>query len=208
MLLHAQQGFRGKVWDLATGRQVRKVLWLDTDRGELEAYQLDEAGQLVPDGQGNWLTFRAKGRFRFEPAPAPKAEARLVMGAPACARCQRPITLRGDDLCAFCRARERSSDSLRQRQFSGIRLTSPLLDRPCEHKGCGRLAEWQVGDEVEGTPAPGTPSHPGLGRYRLFDRAVLVEQHWYCSFHYQPPRLLDPRGEVIHDLDVGAVRPA
>jgi hypothetical protein len=63
MLLHAQHGWRGRVYDLDERRWVPKVIWLDTDSGVLEAYEVNHRGEYCRDLNGNYLTYRARGRF-------------------------------------------------------------------------------------------------------------------------------------------------
>jgi hypothetical protein len=200
MLFHVEHGFRGRVWDLDLNKHVPKVISLDTERGELEAYQTDAAGQIKQDVNGNYLTYRARGRFKFIPENGKPA--RIVMGAPACALCQSPLTIPGSDLCAFCNAKDKGV-----KNFKVERLT-PLLNRPCEK--CSNLAEWSVSDEVTATPQLVISTYPGINRRGkvLFERATTVRQRFYCSRHYVAPRLLDARGEVIEVFkDAGGVRP-
>jgi hypothetical protein len=65
---------------------------------------------------------------------------------------------------------------------------------------CSRQAKWQAGDE---TPLP--PVRQGR---RIFTCAQTVDVRHYCDFHYQPPRILDAKGEVMETIeDAGGVRP-
>lgn len=235
MKMHVTQGYRGTVVDLETGRRVPKVIWLDMDPvsgwGELEAYKTDGRGEFVTDINGDYITYRAKGRFQFCPVVkggvpdttgqtngGGKSHAGVVMGAPACALCGSALTLRGDDLCAPCRAKDRGQ----RNRMKVERITSPLLDRRCQHKGCSRTATWSVSDEVEVTPqviqATDTKVNgllslissrePLRGRRLLFDRGATVGRHYYCSWHFKPPRILDSKGEVIEDIEEAhGVRP-
>lgn len=200
MRLHAEQGMRGRVVDLDTGLRVPKVIWLDLEKGELEAYRVDAQDRPVRTVNGDYETYTARGRFAFYPADAKEAAAQpslqgIAMGAPRCERCGSPLTLRGKELCPRCYATDRRIKPL----LLAEPLTTPLLDRRCEYKGCSRLAEWIVGDEIPTTPAK-------EGRY-LFDRAATVGRRYCCSFHYQPPRILDEKGEIVEELENSA-RPA
>lgn len=196
MILHAQSGFRGQIIDLDTGRPVRKVIWFDTERCELEAYQIDAAGNIIRDVNGEYLTYRARGRFRFKPDSAkPLARTNVEIGAPRCLRCGNPLTLPGSDLCAFCNAKDKG-----YKGFKVERMTTPFLDCPCQSKGCGMLAEWSVSDEVVATPE--------VSGRRFWDRGALVGRRFYCSKHYVAPRLLDQKGEVVEVFEeAGGVRP-
>lgn len=192
---------RGRVVDLDTGRLVRKVIWLDEEARELEAYVVDATGKevIACDDSGN-LAFRTvhlRGRFKLLPPTAdPSATSinirRIVMGAPSCIKCGNWLTLQGDDLCVKCRA----ADRLQKNRMTVERMSSPILNSRCASYGCARLAEWAVGDEVEVTPEKS-------GRM-LYDRGATVGQRFYCSFHYKPPRLLDSKGEVIADINLGS----
>jgi hypothetical protein len=192
--LYARQGFRGQIVDLDTGRTVPRVLWFDTDQGELEAFAVDEQGALRLDGQGNFLTVRMKGRFRFVPRGAASSR-KIRLGAPQCALCGSSLTLLGDDLCPGCRAAQRHQ----KHPMRVEPLPEFLLGQSCEHSGCDRPAVWSVADEVEVTPQ----QSQGI----FFQRGATVGRHFYCSHHWQPPRLLDERGEVIEKLEDSSVRP-
>ncbi len=194
MMLHANSGFRGTVIDLDTGQRVQKVVWLDMDKGLLEALQVDKQGRPVADGQGNFLTVHQRGRFRFVPALRSAFHGNL--GAPLCARCGDPLTLPGDELCFGCSAYDRGEKELMHVE----KLTSPVLDQYCGHPGCARLASWSVADEVIVSPL--------LAERRLWERGATVGRRWYCSWHYQPPKIVDARGEVVEELvEAGGVRP-
>jgi hypothetical protein len=206
MILHSQQGIRGEVLDLDTGLKVPKVIWLDTEKMELEAFQVDASGKEIKDTNGDLLTYRARGRFKFVPRfkEDTASRTRIVMGAPNCAKCGSPLTLQGQDLCAICNARDKSYPG-----FKGVnKLVTPILDRPCDVKGCGRLAEYQVSDEVPATPAVTKPVNVNGFKASLWDRGAMVGVRYYCSWHFKPPRILDAKGEVVQELeDAGGVRP-
>jgi hypothetical protein len=209
MIARAGQA-RGRTYDLDTGREVKAVISLEVDpatgRGELTAYKTDAQGRLLTDGQGNWITYRAVGRFHFEPLSQGDGS-RMVMGAPRCARCGSPLTLRGDDLCAPCRAAERG-----QRNRMRVERIAPadvLLARKCCQ--CSRQAVFGVVDEVTVSPYQGRrpltlPNGVEIAR-PLFDRGACVGRRWYCERCFKPPRLLDARGEVIRDIEENTLRP-
>ncbi len=203
MRLYASQGARGRIIDLDTGKFVPKVIWLDLENGELEAYRIDGNGQPVSDGNGNLLTYYAKGRFRFETVRVRESKNGSVpiSGAPKCVKCESVLTLPGDDLCPACRAKDRGQ----RNRFVIERHLDPLEVRPCDGR-CGRLAVYAVSDEVTVTPESKVIDWQGRKTRALFDRGATVGRRFYCSFCFKPPRILDARGEVIQELDT-KVRP-
>jgi len=211
MLLTAQAGVRGTVYDLDTGKRVPKVMELNVEQGYVRAYHVVEQDDAHPEreviqrdtlGEAEW--YEASGRFRFVPAPllvAPCAgrqdslsscSARKpdLLGALNCTRCKSPLTLPGDDLCPRCRAADRGQ----RNRFVVERLTTPLLDRKCSC--CYRLAVWSVADEVEVSPQKGS----GEEKEMLWERGMTVGRRYYCDGCYRPARLLDPKGEVMREL--------
>lgn len=207
MILHSKDGIRGFVIDEETGRRVLHVIWLDSDKGELEAYQTDERGDpvktITTDGVPAYITYRARGRFRFCPLvqSTGSISKALPEGANKCEKCPSVLTLPGDDLCPQCRAKERGQ----RNKLEVERLTTPLLAHRCAHYGCGRLATWSVGDEVDVSPIAGPlPNASKLwdkAKKAVYARGATVGRRFYCDSHFEPPRLLDPRGERIQDID-------
>lgn len=211
--LRCIDGVRGVVVDEDTGLTVRHVIWLDTDRGELEAYKVDGNGNPVKttatDGATIYYTYKARGKFRFLPMVVSDGKLPnkpLAMGADKCAKCPSVLTLPGDELCVACRA----ADRLQRNKMRVEPITTPLLHCRCAHYGCGLLATWSVGDEVDASPVVGNLPNAsrmwGRAKKALYTRGATVGRRYYCSKHFQPPRLLDPRGEVIADFD-NVVRP-
>lgn len=203
MILRACQGIRGRVFDLDTNEEVLYVIELDVDPtthfGTLEAYYSDKNGKKkVVDGQ--IMTYRAKGRFKFVPTPAQKSP-KIVMGALKCAKCSNELTLQGDDLCVRCRAKERGQKN----KMVAKPIATPLFDCKCEK--CSRVATWCVSDEVEATPQIAKGKFKNRFGNVLYDRAATVGRRFYCQWCYQPPRLLDDKGEIVKDLDDEIIRP-
>ena len=235
MKLHAAQGFRGRITDLDTGQVVRKVIWFDPDKGELEAHQVDAYGESLTDGFGNYLTYTARGNFKYEPfVNTNQGQARQMrgrdtvtptnglprtkiplLGAPVCALCGSPLTLPGDDLCAVCRQEQTGPKG----RFRVERVVDVLGKHRCCGRTpmgmqCSRLATRSVSDEIQASPQEGAA--PGsvkldegvfrLPRRVLYDRGATVGRRWYCDWCWEPPRLLDARGERIQDIET-EVRP-
>lgn len=190
MILDPTKGIKGTVIDLDTGQPVRNVKYLNTETGYLEAYQTDPTGKVLRDANGFRFTVY-QGRFKFIPAESPK-QPKIIMGAPHCSLCNSKMTLRGDDLCPACRAKERGQRNKMKVEKIGV----PLFNVKCEL--CSRVATWYVSDEVEVTPE--------LSNKRLYGRGVTVGRRSYCAWCFKPPQLLDDKGEVIKQLE--SIRPS
>lgn len=197
MLLEASRGAKGKVIDLDTGREVPKVRWLNLDvtPNALEAYAVDDKGRIKKE-DGHYVTYTARGRFAFVPREVRTDPIRVEVGAAKCSLCPSVLTLPGDDLCPSCRARERG-----QRHNMRVdRLLNPLLDHKCNE--CSRLAEFVVSDEVIVSPVMSVAGRLGyLSQKKVaWERGMTVGRRWYCSWCFKPPRLVDPKGEIIADV--------
>lgn len=203
MRLEAAKGFRGRVFDLDTGREIPKVLWVDTGSGEFAALQTGARGEPLVNAAGECLTYRGVGRLKVLQRQPDGTTRTVRMGAPACAKCRSPLTLPGDDLCPLCRGADRQVKAFQPKHR---RVTDPLALVKCDR--CDRPATWQVADEVEATPELASGLRPWGGRGRmLFARAQTVAQRFYCSWCWRPPRLLDARGEEVRSFDDVGVRP-
>jgi hypothetical protein len=205
MWLRAED-FTGAITDLDTGEPVHNVSAINVEDGLVEVYKMDwgEKRVLRDSITGKPIVELGRGRFKADlqrRKSLPKKKAPSI-GAPTCARCPSRMTLPGDDLCAVCRGRE-------QGRTIGVSPIDPFMVRPCDN-GCGREASWSVGDEVSTTPVLGTlpRQYGGPPRPVLFLRGATVARRWYCSWCYQPPRLLDAKGEVIEVREeAGGCRP-
>lgn len=72
------------------------------------------------------------------------------------------------------------------------------IGRKCET--CTRDATWQVADE--------TPLPPVRKRGKIMGRGKLTGLRFYCDFHYQGPRIVDAKGEIMAVIEDGyGVRP-
>lgn len=77
-------------------------------------------------------------------------------------------------------------------------ITPSGLGRKCLL--CSREAEYSVGDE--------TPTQPVSQGGILFATGRLTGRRHYCSRHYQAPRIVDEKGEIMQVWDdAGGVRP-
>lgn len=200
MILKASDGIRGKVIDLDTNLEVRKVVWLDTDKGILEAEKVDATGRTFYGADGQPLTYKARGRFKFIDIKLKRPRNRF--GALVCAKCPSTLTLQGEELCPTCKAKDRNQKHKMQVES----IDSPLLEHRCEK--CSRYATISVSDEVEVSPVickvritNGAATSDVNGPYKVaYERGQTVDRRFYCQWCYEPPRLLDPRGEIIKDL--------
>jgi hypothetical protein len=179
MLLHVRDGIRGTIIDCETGRRVPKPIWLDTETGTCEFYQVDAAGRIKTDAAGNYLTTLARGRFKFIPR-APTVPA--VTPAPPVSP---PPAMRAET-----RRRLRTSP-----------LNTPLLCQRCDHYACDRVAEWQTSDEVT--------LPPQVAGGRRYERGKVIEVRFWCDFHFEAPRLMDHTGREVVKVfeDAGGCRP-
>ena len=212
MILDANNKIRGRVVDLDTGKDVRKVIRLNTDTGYIKAYKVDATGEIERDAAGDYIYYEAIGRFKFIPSDKPIVKG-IVLGAAKCELCPSVMTLPGDTLCVACRAKERGQ----RNQMKCERIDGVELGRKCER--CSQDACWAVGDEVAVTPAQSAIRIERRGRRgrrvvvpagvgtQQWVRGQMVGRRFYCSKHYQPPALLDSKGEVIQQMDVQAARP-
>lgn len=192
MRLYAEQGLRGTVVDLDTGRRVPKVIWIDLDSMELEAFRVTDKGEFVRSPDGSYATYTAKGKFRLDPV-TPRAIPKVKEGARCCEICKHPLTLPGSELCVRCNSAKRRNGRLAQAVPPHDALTR------CQHKGCARMADWVVADEVDISPL----RKKGL----WWSRGATVARRYYCHWHYSPPRLLDQDGEPVGVLEDLGVRP-
>lgn len=190
MWLRAED-FTGTVTDLDTGERVRCVSAVDVEAGLIEVYKTAPNGKVLRDtANGKPIVELGRGRFRADLRPRKRLPGKRApkIGAPACSKCPSRMTLPGDDLCPVCRAREQG----RTVGVKPLSVEDMFRAKPCDN-GCGREATWSVGDEVSATPELGMLG----GRPTLFLRGATVARRWYCSWCYQPPRLLDAKGEVV-----------
>ncbi len=190
MFLHVNDGIRGKLYDLDTGKQILKVIWADLDSGLLCAYQTDDNAKVKKDQQGNYLTYTAHARLRWVPLPARQG--------PVVERCENTGKPAGEAPCPCRACRKYLELPVGRVKKSHRKLPYWLLtDHPCEHYGCGKLAEWVVSDEVE------LPAQEDNGRF--YGRAKTIAIHYWCSKHFQAPKVLDTGLEIVRvDNDVKA----
>lgn len=182
-----------RVLDLDTGKAVKAVIWVDEEAGLAEAYALDAQGARLPvialDGSQHWKTHILKGRFRLLFDVQPKSYSKFE-AASNCAKCGSVLVLAGQELCPQCRAADLGKPFERLDD-------SPSNPHKCEQ--CSRQATWAVSDEVEVAPQKGRVTKFARlpnGTY-LFRRRATVKRRYYCASHYQGPRLLDHRGDII-----------
>lgn len=204
MRLYANQiGRTMRVFDLDTNKYLKGVLWVDVEQGLAEAYHINSSGKTEltfdTDGAAAWKTNLLKGRFKLVPVRVEdepkKRDYSKLLGADKCGRCGSSMTLRGDELCLACKAKDRGKPL-------DAKPANPFELRKCER--CSRDASWSVSDEVEVSPqqAKVTGKNIRAGVY-LFDRGTTVGRRYFCQWHYSGPRLLDHKGEVMATIEDG-----
>ncbi len=191
MILRASSGLRGIWVDMDTGKPIPKMLWGDPETGEFSALVVDGNGDTIRLQDGSEKFYIAKGRIKF----VPRANARPLSLQPVrCLVTGNPIgTENRQCSCLVCK----KTPAIKQR-FKQLQL--PLFSDRCEEKGCQRFATWMVSDEIA--------LPPFVKGHRKFERGKIVGRRYYCDRHFQPPRLLDAKGEVIQEFEeAGGVRP-
>ncbi len=196
----------GKVLDLETKQFIPKVIWVDEEKGECEAYQVGTDGKilrtLMEDGTAGHKTVHLKGRFKFIPSQ-PKKDHTVRLGANYCARCKSPLTLMGNELCPRCQAKQKVGGKYKPKDSQDVKECHPFEFKKCCK--CSRDATHSVADEVQVTPqlaesiviVNGVKASQGK---RLFDRGMTVGRRYFCAWCVQGPRIVDEHGEVIKTL--------
>jgi hypothetical protein len=176
VLLQAKDGLRGKLLDLDDNKEISGIKWV---KFHSHKAAWTEQGEQCVEGNG---TFEA---YQLDRDGKPRRNDQ------------------GDYLTWWANARLRWIP--REQQFRNLtpppktqrhrRMEALILDRRCMHYGCIRLAEWMTGDEVE---LPAQVTHG-----KRWTRAQTVNVRFWCPTHFQGPRLLDSRGEVVHVWEDG-----
>ena len=178
MIFRATDGIRGKLIDLDTGKVIPKVVWFDDSNGTFEAYRVDEQGEVRRDHEGEALVWWGRGNLKF----VQEASQGVLL---------KPKRLVKD------RTGGTRPKKVKQRHE---KLKFRLFDVDCGHCACLRPAEYAVSDE-EDLP-------PSISNGRRWARAKTVKVRYFCAFHYEPPRILDAKGEVMSEWEeAGGVRP-
>ena len=181
MRIEASSGVRGVLFRADTRTPVRFVRWYDAESGEFEAFRMDPEIARARGIPLRSLLYRGRCRLEFVPAQPldPKPAGRIAPSTPL--------------------------DEIRREVLKGGELkVRPIVwlpgQRPpeCEERLCHRPAEWAVSVEQLVEPERGEDGN-------LYERAVMVAAHCFCSWHFRNPRQLSTRG-VEYELEV-KVRP-
>lgn len=177
MIVLDHKSFQGQVVNLDTGQLIRKV----------RKVWLND-NPVLP---GEFEAFRLDGTGKIL----------LEHGKPVTYRgkCRMRLIPKTDKLGTLP-TRPRKKPLIRR---VGKRLIVPILNRRCEHYACNRLAEWIVSDEVETAPLVAF----GMGAMRKWSTGRTIAHRYYCSWHYEPARILDHKGEVVESLENLKARP-
>lgn len=170
----------------------------DGIRGKL--WDLD-TGRVIPkviwfdDATGTFEAYRVDGNGDIRHDPADGAPlVWLGRGNLKFVQEDKPLALNKPGLPEGC-VRQWQQVKVRRE-----RLETYLLDADCDHYACLLPAEYSVSDEV--------PLPPVFARGKWWARGKTVNVRYYCARHYEPPRVLDARGEVVSTWEeAGGVRP-
>jgi hypothetical protein len=174
---------RGLFIDLATGRPLRWVVWVDLQddprlESEFEAFREEPNAALARGILPAALRYRGKARLRFvraAPVFGPKpSDPRDLVGSLEEARRR------------FVRARP-------------VLIIPGLKVPECDERFCHRPAYWAVSDEQEVMPEVDAQG-------RKCERAVTVRPRFYCDRHYRPPTFVNLRG-VQSEVKIEEARP-
>ncbi len=178
MIFRASAGIRGKLWDLDTGKVIPRVVWFDDATGTFEAYRVDGNGDIRCDPEDG-APLVWLGRGNLKFIQEPTA---TLVSTP---RLPEGCWEQGQKVVT---------------RVKHERLSVPLLDADCEHYACLLPAEYSVGDEI--------PMPPVFSKGKWWGRGRMVNVRYYCAKHYEPPRIVDARGEVVSVCEeAGGVRP-
>lgn len=183
MIIRASDGIRGVLIDLLTSTMIRKVKWADLDTGEYEALKYTADGEIVRDDRGVPITYRGKTRLRFIP------DKPLKQPAPT------PINVEEDKE----RVIKLQEAKPHLKHVMQLKLPALLFNCKCDHKGCNSYAQWMTADELDLAPQ----QHNG----RYYTRAKTITRHYWCSRHYQHPKLYDAKGELMSTQTENVVQP-
>lgn len=174
--LPIQCNARGLLVDLDAALPIRWVRWANLASGHYECFRCEPRAAKARGLNLRDLVYPGKARLHWTPtANLPEVQA----PAPDARTSETPA---GPTTAE-------AVHQLRRRLF--------LFERvPCDRKGCNRWADWRVAEEMEQPPTAAGD--------RLFERAQLVRVKHWCSWHYQAPKLLDAKGDVVLEHEVSA----
>lgn len=182
MILKAADGLRGKFFRVDGGQEVRWVRWYDDVTEEWEAFRCDPEIAKERGIPLRSILYRGRCRLKFVPASpigTAKPKGRVASSTPM--------------------------DEIRREILKGGEVkVRPLVWMPgmkpieCDEPRCHRPAGWAVAVERLVEPERGPDG-------RLYERAVIIAAHAFCSWHYRNPVQISQRG-VEREIEVG-VRP-
>jgi len=174
----------GTLYDLNKNQKIPGAYWANLKTGEFEAQQCDSRGQpILIEVGGRQSTVCYRGKVVDENGNSRLKYVVRELDEPSGIR-DLPEEIKPDAPV-----------------FKDVRhIADPLANVKCDHKNCDKLGKWKVSDEVIMKPIQ--------VRGVYYERAKKIKTRVYCDFHYEPPAILDVKGEVIETWDeAGGVRP-
>jgi hypothetical protein len=180
-VVHSNSGARGDLFDenYFPPKRIRWARWFDLETGEYEAFRIDPKICKRLGVKLLTMVYRGKGRLKFIQTGIAKQE-----------RPAQTAMMPGKGIPSF---------SLRKGRRCVIDPT-----RKCEHKSgmgwpdCDKPAEWVTGDDKLLDPLQ-------VGQ-RTYETGEIIQEHYWCSKHYQEPRQVFPDGSS-DPIDVQCGRP-
>jgi hypothetical protein len=189
MILRAKDGLRGTFRHRLSGAVIHWMIEYNTVTGEYVAWKND------PDAGCRRKT---KGKADLVFVPDREKMARVTLQE---IQQQSRIQLPVEEV--------RCTTNPRRHRVSARRLDASLFEfHDCEHYGCIKYADWETADKEELPPervvtmtkpiiaANGLILVPGKEKVKYFKRGAVVNTHYWCNQHYQPPGLVYPDGSI------------
>lgn len=182
MRIDSHTGVRGKLYaDLGKGLQyIPCVVWYDLEEKEFLAYRVGPLWKPFTPGAGKYIV-RVDGE-------------KQTWGHKGC-----DMRFVADDVQSRIALNEMVRKAEPVKVVHRARITLPDPRRRCEGYACDRPVAWYTLEERTEPPAV-------IGGQK-YDCASFVRTRYWCSFCYEPPLILDSKGEVVQVYDEILARP-
>ena len=183
MRIDSHSGVRGRLYaDLGKGMYcIPCVIWYDLEAKQFEAYRVGPLWKPFTLNAGRHV-IRINGEKQKWGATA--KELRFVEDAVMGRIALHEMAKRAEPV------------KVRQ----GTRLARPDPRRRCEGYACDRPVEWMTMEERTEPPA--------VVNGVKYDCASFVRCRYWCSWCYEPPQLVDARGDIVQVYDEIRARPS